>query len=239
MTKRLLLASVALAGAGVAAFFVTKSAHDEVAPPPAAVASPAQLPDIPGLMAKAEKGDAEAEFLLGMAYGTGRGVTNNYTEAATWYRRAADQGHAGAQASLGELYEAGQGVSKDLNEALKLYRTAAEHGNANAQYTLGFLYEAGRGVPQDQAQAAKWYKLAAEQGQAIAQYDLGQRYDLGVGVPVDRIEALKWLMLAAANGQKDAATRLITFKKSLSRAEISEAKRRVAVFSNRGPQSQE
>src|SRR5262249_39738338 len=65
-------------------------------------------PDIPALKIKADKGDPEAQFLLGTAWAKGQGLTNNYEEAAKWYRRAADQGHAGAQAGLGELYEAGQ-----------------------------------------------------------------------------------------------------------------------------------
>jgi TPR repeat protein len=235
MRKRLILVATIIFGAAAAVILATLSTHNDQAKPLPSVSSPP--PDIPTLLAKAEKGEAEAQFSLAAAFAKGQGTTNSYHEAARWYRRAADQGHAGAQASLGELYEAGQGVPQDMKEALKLYRTAAEHGDAGAQYTLGFLYEAGRGLPRDQGQAVKWYTLAAEQGQPIAQYDLGQRYDLGVGVPVDRVEALKWLMLAAAHGQTDAAARINAVKKNLTRAQISEAERRVAGFSPGHPSS--
>jgi TPR repeat protein len=227
---------IALVFGGAAAILVASWSISYDATPQAAPTSPpATLQDLPTLMGRAEKGDAIAEFQLGEACARGLGITNNYAQAAIWYRRAADQGNAAAQASLGELYEAGQGVEKDVNEAIRLYRTAAEHGSARAQYNLAFLYESGRGLPQDQARALHWYKLAAEQGNPIAQYDLGQRYDLGVGVTVDRVEAFKWLLLAAQNGQTDAATRLVLVKKNLTRAEISEAKRRAATFSATRP----
>ncbi|MGD0253338.1 MAG: hypothetical protein ABSC01_11650, partial [Verrucomicrobiota bacterium] len=38
--------------------------------------------------AKAEQGDAEAQFNLGFCYDDGRGVVKNYTKAAKWYRKA-------------------------------------------------------------------------------------------------------------------------------------------------------
>jgi hypothetical protein len=49
------------------------------------------------LQAKAEKGDAEAQFYLGVMYENGNGVLKDYTEAVKWYRKAADQGAAAAQ----------------------------------------------------------------------------------------------------------------------------------------------
>ncbi len=48
----------------------------------------------------AQNGNAEAQFKLGHDYEFGDGVTKDYTEAAKWYRKAAEQGHAGAKAVL-------------------------------------------------------------------------------------------------------------------------------------------
>jgi TPR repeat protein len=56
---------------------------------------------------------------------TGRGVPQNYTEAAMWYRRAAEQGDSLAQYSLGLLYDRGQGVPQDVVEASKWLNLAA------------------------------------------------------------------------------------------------------------------
>ena len=67
----------------------------------------------------AERGVAPAQTWLGFMFQTGRGVPQNYTEAAMWYRRAAEQGDSLAQYSLGLLYDKGQGVPRNIVEANK------------------------------------------------------------------------------------------------------------------------
>ena len=67
----------------------------------------------------AGQGEPSAQTYLGFMFETGRGVPQNYTEAAMWYRRAAEQGDSLAQYSLGLLYDKGQGVPRDIVEASK------------------------------------------------------------------------------------------------------------------------
>ena len=67
----------------------------------------------------AERGDPAAQTYLGFMFETGRGVPQNYTEAAMWYRRAAEQGDSLAQYSLGLLYDKGFGVPRNIIEASK------------------------------------------------------------------------------------------------------------------------
>ena len=67
----------------------------------------------------AERGQPAAQAYLGFMYETGRGVPQNYTDAAMWYRRAAEQGESLAQYSLGLLYDRGFGVPQDIIEASK------------------------------------------------------------------------------------------------------------------------
>ena len=229
--KRYLLFGIVIAlcaGAGVGVYIFSSPPTDE----PRGVAKPSAI-DPTAVLSKADSGDPVAEVQLARMYAKGEGVTNNYAEAAKWFRRAAEQTNADALVGLGELYEAGQGVPKDLQEAVKLYRQAAEQGNADGQYTLAFMYESGRGLRQSHVEAAKWYQKAAEQGQVLAQYDLGQRYVLGVGVPADQVEGLKWLILAAGHGQTDAATLRDKIKKQLTSSQVAEARRRAAEFSPR------
>jgi len=71
------------------------------------------------LIPLAEHGNPVAQFYVGFMFETGRGVPQNYTEAAMWYRRAAEQGHGGAQYSIGLLYDKGFGVPRDIVEANK------------------------------------------------------------------------------------------------------------------------
>ena len=112
----------------------------------------------------AEQGFAEAQYNLGVCYGTGEGVTMDEVEAVNWYRKAADQRYAPAQSNLGVMYETGQGVAKNYTEAVKWYRKAAEQGDATAQCNLAGCYYFGKGILADYAEAYKWNALAAAQG---------------------------------------------------------------------------
>lgn len=77
----------------------------------------------------AEKGIADAQFVLGAMYANGQGVERDYNEAAAWYRKAADQGYAKAQYNLGRMYISGQGVPYDYLQAVKWFnRAAAQDG---------------------------------------------------------------------------------------------------------------
>ena len=83
------------------------------------------------LRMKAERGDPEAEYKLGLAYDVGIGAPQDLGQAAAWYERAAEQGHAGAQFSLGLMYGNGRGVSQDLVRAhvwLNLAAAASQPG---------------------------------------------------------------------------------------------------------------
>ena len=136
-------------------------------------------------------------------YGS-NGVTQDYTEAMKWFRKAADQGYASAQNNLGFMYEYGYGVSADHAEAVKWYRKAADQHDASAQYNLGNMYFSGYGVPKDDEEAVKWYRKAADQGYASAQGDLGFMYEYGYGVPEDDEKAVKWYRKAADQGDATA-----------------------------------
>jgi TPR repeat protein len=122
--------------------------------------------------AKAEKGDAIAQYLLGYCYLTGAGVAKDAVESIKWFRKAADQDYAPAQNLLGIAYKAPRGVAKDDVESVKWFRKAADQGHAQAQYNLGGCYANGEGVAKDMVEAVKWLRKAADQGHAPAQTSL-------------------------------------------------------------------
>jgi TPR repeat protein len=115
----------------------------------------------PGTRARAEAGDADAQFSLGVMYRTGRGVPQDDAEAVRWWRLAADQGRASAQYTVGSMYENGRGLPQDPAEAMRWYRLAADQGVAWAQTYLGNMYETGEGVPPSYVQAHMWHNLVA------------------------------------------------------------------------------
>jgi TPR repeat protein len=81
----------------------------------------------------AEKGDARAQYNLGLLYASGLGVTHDYQAALKWHRMAAAQGHAGAQNELAQMYAKGQGVQPDQIRAYVWYTIAAESSSAGSK----------------------------------------------------------------------------------------------------------
>ncbi|MGA3283972.1 MAG: tetratricopeptide repeat-containing serine protease family protein [Verrucomicrobiota bacterium] len=152
------------------------------------------------LKAKAEKGDAIAEYKLGYRYCVGQGLPKDFAEAAKWLRKAAEQGIAVAQYDLALVYDKGDGMTNRL-EAAKWFRKAAEQGNAEAQADLGIDYLIGKGVDKDSREGVKWLRKAAEQGVIRAEGNLGSCYANGDGIETNYVEAVKWLRKAAEQGE--------------------------------------
>ncbi|MEP1201612.1 tetratricopeptide repeat protein [Tateyamaria sp.] len=111
--------------------------------------------------AQAERGDPNAQYLLGGSYECSCASSVDYVEAARWYRRAADQGLPAAQTSLGEMYRVGKGVRQDNSVAARWYRLAAKNGYARAQYVLAYMYANGLGLTRDTQQELMWLHVAS------------------------------------------------------------------------------
>ena len=116
------------------------------------------------IRAKAEKGDAEAQYQLGSLYYDGTAIAKNASEAVRWFQKSAGQGHSKAQSKLGECYAFGEGVTKSAVEAVKWWRKAAERDDGSAQFYLGIRCARGEGTPKDFVEAHKWLNLAVAKG---------------------------------------------------------------------------
>ena len=92
-----------------------------------------------------ERGNAQAQFNLGMMYENGQGVRQDNAEAVKWYQQAAAQGLAQAQSNLGVMYYNRRGVRQDDAEAVKWFQQAAEQGYAPAKVLFGTIYNDRRG----------------------------------------------------------------------------------------------
>jgi TPR repeat protein len=164
--------------------------------------SSSQSQDAKRLLKDAEQDDARAQYNLGVMYENGHGISQDYTEAVKWYRRAAEQEHAESQINLGFMYENGRGVNQDYTEAVKWYRKAAGQGHARAQSNLGNMYREGKGVTQNYEKAVELFSKGADQGFADAQYNLGHMLLKGEGVGQDYKKAFE--LFSEAAEQKNA-----------------------------------
>ena len=85
------------------------------------------------LRAKAEQGDVQAQYNLGIMYETGRGGPQDEAEAVRWYRLAAEQGDAEAQFNLGAMHASGRGVPQDDVTAHMWFNLAESHSTGAHQ----------------------------------------------------------------------------------------------------------
>ena len=81
----------------------------------------------------ADGGDSAAQYRLGVMYGLGLGVAQNYAEAVKWYRKSAASGDPRAQSNLGFMYGTGRGVPQDFIQAYAWYNVASASGEDTAR----------------------------------------------------------------------------------------------------------
>lgn len=93
--------------------------------------------------AATEFNHAEAQFMVGLLYHEGEGVTKNYQEAIKWFTKAAEQNDNLAQYYLGAIYEKGHGIKTNLTLAKELYGKACDNGNQDGCNAYKKLNEAG------------------------------------------------------------------------------------------------
>lgn len=149
-----------------------------------------------------------AQTYIGQMYEKGQGVTQDYSEAAAWYRKAAEQDYGIGQRNLGVMYFKGLGVPQNYSEAVNWYKKASENGDAMASYSLGIMYQHGQGVDINYPEALAWYKKAVDQGQREAFNNIGVMYDQGQGVPQNYSEAIRWYRRGAEKGDATAQSNL-------------------------------
>ena len=180
----------------------------------------ARNPGMQSLIARAQAGDASAQFELGRDYEAGKGVPQDDAKAAQWFRKAAEQGNPQGQNSLGLMYADGRGVKRNKHEAVHWYRMAADNGLPEGFYNLAISYFNAEGVNENLHLAFVYMSIAAAKGepdalQALphisealhdqldeAKLELAGRYEKGEDVSQDYSAAAKIYEDVAETGSK-------------------------------------
>jgi TPR repeat protein len=89
----------------------------------------------------AKQNNADAAFLLGVAYSEGNITEKDLKKALIWYERAANLGDKDAMLSVGWLYYKGEDVTKDLEKAKNWFQKAADLGDQEALQMAQFIEE--------------------------------------------------------------------------------------------------
>ena len=180
--------------------------------------------------ARAVGGEPDVDFLLGSLFEDGKDLPQDYSQAAFWYRRAAERGHVYAQSSLGSLYAEGNGVPQDFGQAAEWLRRAADKGESDAEVNLATLYLDGNGVVQNYQEARQLLLKALEKGDAQAAFNLGVIYGKGLGVPQSPSAAYFFFAISAAGGhgteQKEATKARDLVATLLTTEQISDSRKK-------------
>ena len=152
------------------------------------------------LIAKAERGEADAQNELGKYYLNGDERKPDGEESMKWFEKAAAQGHLAAQYNAAFSHYLGRGVEMNVKKAEYWWLKSAAQGDAESQNILGLLYQMDTDIPRNDKAAACWFLKAAYQDHGEAQFRIGVMYDLGRAVPQDTPVAITWWGMAQENG---------------------------------------
>lgn len=168
----------------------------EIKPPPPAPSLP---DDLDALKARAQSGDADAAYKLGVLYQQ----SQDEPDATNWFQIAAQLGNRDAE----NVWGASLAARQDYTNAAEWLQRAVDQGDPNAEINLATLYTYGFGVKQNAAAAAALLEKADRQGDAPGvevEYKLGLIYEQNQ----DYTNAALWLKKAALQGNRNAENTL-------------------------------
>jgi TPR repeat protein len=152
------------------------------------------------LLAKAKRGDAEAEWRVAELYSDGckdlRGrilVRISNRKAADWYRRSANHGCGGAQNTLGVILGGNYGVKKNMREALLWLKRAFRGGDTGcASNNVAITYRENGNF----RQAVRWFRKVDASHDDSVLIQLGIHFYWGKGVRTNHLEAVRFFRKA-------------------------------------------
>lgn len=154
----------------------------------------------------ADKGSTSAMVELGVALGTGNGVTRDPEAARKLFERAAQAGNPRGVSNLAAV--SGGGAAANPAQARAQLAKAAEANVAEAQFQLGMMLAEGEGGAKDEAGARALFEKAAAQNHPEALVWAGSFAQRGVGGPADTARAKDYFSKAAALGNEEAKAAL-------------------------------
>ena len=172
-------------------------------------AKPAVSSHFGNLTMAAARGDAQAQYELGLAYGDGHGTKADAKMALSWFELAATNGNVHAAVAAAKAHQNGVGAPSDMVVAGQWWYRAAVLGDAAARDQWTGLLLSGKITAIGGEAGRKWITEKASAGDLSATMILAEAYDNGTGIAPDRAEAEKWYRLAIAlYGDLEAQFRL-------------------------------
>ncbi len=154
----------------------------------------------------AHRGNARAQFDLGLMYANGNGVVKNEALALIWFNRAA-QNNFSKPIRVKKVLK-----TKGTSQRFIFAKAAAAKGNSRAQFDLGMMYRKGEGVSKNDALAFNYFHKAARNNSVEAKFQMGLNFAEGRGVRKQSQLAKYWFKLAAKAGHLKAMAHLASLE---------------------------
>ncbi|MEI9969815.1 MAG: tetratricopeptide repeat protein [Terracidiphilus sp.] len=185
-------------------------------------------PSLDQLLSKAQKGDSDSQYQLGLLYEHGSPETpKDSAEAVKWFIRLADNGDRRGENALGIAYLHGYGVTENEAVGFEWFYKAALKGYPAAQFNLAGAYYQGRGIQKNTKEAFNWFAEAARNGESSAQAVLCIEYQSNRLIEADPTLSYAWCLIAKETGDKHPevlSTYLNKARSMLSASQLNEAK---------------
>lgn len=108
----------------------------------------------------AEGGNITAQYMMGMIYYNGYGITKNDDRAFQYLKKAASQ-YDEAQYQLALRYMNAEGTPRNYGNAVNNLNKAAKQGHIPSMLWLGDILAAGTSYPKNEYLAYVWYNIAS------------------------------------------------------------------------------
>ena len=158
----------------------------------------------------AERGDLQAQVLLGALYLDGRGVERSFDEGLRWIERAATANYVLPKYVLTFIYAEGFGTPPNVLEAAsRLFGARTDRTETQALYSIGTFYERGFWIEKEDRPILSWVLARMGAGdEAIRQWLREEQRGHSSYRWADRTRALTFYRKAAEAGDIGAQVNL-------------------------------
>lgn len=171
------------------------------------VAGENQIDNNDEILRRADRGDANAQIIVGQNYEKGIGVAINYNLAYQYYKKAADQGNIQGCYHTGICLFKGRGIDMDQQAGVELIKNASDHHFLPAVYQYAIILKSGKvpNYPKNLHEAQDLFKEVADKDNKNAQFEYANLcYHGGEGIHKNDPEALAYYDRAGKNGLEEA-----------------------------------
>jgi hypothetical protein len=162
------------------------------------------------LLAKAHKGDSEAQWEVGSYYDDGLELQSGKVivkprpkKAFKWFSSSASQGNESAQLALGNILSTGIGTKRDFPKAIYWTKKAIEQGSASGTHNLGTIYR----DLQKPKLSFKWYTESVKMGNYDSLLQIGLCHLFGYGTIQNYVSAQRAFEKIFSNEAPDTCER--------------------------------